>query len=685
MICRNGFVAILLWCLVPWFAAPSANAGEPKDSNEFLIGADWPTMDGNKSSAAKEVFFQCGLNYARITGGGYGWAYKAHRQAAEELQAHGVTFLLQLGSHYPSADYFKFKDDYFVDEANNTGKEDRKVWAITYNGQAWPQYSYAAGEDFRKLMEKDFAAYLEVFKGFGHVRGVILHNEPGYFWLKERLFDYNPKAVEQFHGWLKARFGGIDQLNAHWATEYASFDEVRPPSSRPPLEANQVAAWMDWRRFHVELVGRWMDWEANLVAKTWPALPRTTNLSGPLENWMPYRCSDNYRFSKPMDLCGIDIYPAQWSYRSFVQYTMDLTAGVAAGRPVHVLECETFSAGPWSQYSEADRARLLRAELWGFIGHGAKGICLWRLTGDSQYWLTRGEMNDRCKVLRDVAATAKAIDLGAFRKPARKAALCVDGDQLFYRGALEKTPLSGTAAYCHDAQGLYCAMSDAGYETDVIFAQQLRQGDWKKYQVIALANLELMDEELAKSLQAFAKGGGALIAAGPLATRDSWGNPLAQAPGYGLGAVVGDAGKAGSLVLPEHAGQAYLEGWGAANAGKLVQDFLGKALGRPEAQVRCDGNAILDASILQDAAGRKLLVLAQPLDHDKLPAKVSGVRIRLVWPQKNAPAATAYLPWDGDESNLAKPVKLDVKQAADGEIEFTLPEVDGAAAVLLTP
>ncbi len=683
---RRTWLVILLSVIVADPCVLSALAAGAADANnEFLIGADWPAMDGNTAAAAKEIFYQCGLNYARITGGGYGWAAKPHRQAVEELQAHGVKIILQLGSHYPSADYFRFKGDYLVDEANNTGQEDRTAWAITYNGHAWPQYSYAAGDDFRKLMEKDFRSYLENFKPFNNVRGVILHNEPGYFWLKERLFDYNPKTLTQFRAWLKDRHGSIDQLNARWAGVYGSFAEVQPPASRPPLEANQVAAWMDWRRFHVELIGRWMDWEANLVAGAWSSLPRTTNLSGPLENWAPYRCSDNYRFSSAMDICGIDIYPSQWTRRSFAQYAMDLTQGVAAGRPVHVLECESFGAGVWSKYSEADRARLLRAQLWGLIGHGAKGILLWRLTGDSQYWLTRGEMNDRCKVMRDVAAVAKAIDLGAFQRPASRAALCVDTDQLFYLGAKETKPLADTSAYCNDAQGLYCAMNDAGYETDVIFAQQLRQGAWKKCKVLVLAGLELMDDELAKALRAFVQGGGVLIAAGPLALRDPWGKPLDKAPGYGLDSLAGDPNANALRSIAAHIGHGYLEGWGGNLAHKLMQELLGGALGPPKVQVHSDGNSPLDISMLQDASGRELLVLAQPLDQDKLPVKVSNVQIHLRWPQKNAPVATAYLPWNGDETRLAKPVKLEVRQDANGTVDLALPEIDGAAAVLLTP
>src|SRR5271154_5814809 len=87
-------------------------------SKPFLLGADWRE---DASPAVKELFWETGCNYARVTGGGYDWAVEAHKRALNELDRHGVQVLLQLGSHYPSARFFDFKDAYFVDQNGKTG------------------------------------------------------------------------------------------------------------------------------------------------------------------------------------------------------------------------------------------------------------------------------------------------------------------------------------------------------------------------------------------------------------------------------------------------------------------------------------------------------------------------------------------------------------------------------------
>ena len=119
------------------------------------------------------------------------------KKLADDMQAHGAKVYLQLGSHYPSADYFKLQSAWFVDSEGKSGFEDRKAWSITYGDEHWPQYSYVS-EEFRRMLEKDFAAYLKPFSTNTNVAGVILHNEPGLFWMGDRIFDYAPPSVEAF-------------------------------------------------------------------------------------------------------------------------------------------------------------------------------------------------------------------------------------------------------------------------------------------------------------------------------------------------------------------------------------------------------------------------------------------------------------------------------------------------------
>src|SRR5215208_4388703 len=83
-------------------------------SRQLLFGADF---DPKASAQVRERFFETGMNCVRMTGGGYGWAAAMHKALAEDFQSRGLKVYMQLGSHYPSAEYFDRKDDWLVDEA----------------------------------------------------------------------------------------------------------------------------------------------------------------------------------------------------------------------------------------------------------------------------------------------------------------------------------------------------------------------------------------------------------------------------------------------------------------------------------------------------------------------------------------------------------------------------------------
>ena len=341
--------------------------------------------------------YETGCNFARLTGGGYGWTIDGHRRALQELGAHGVKVLLQLESHYPDGGYFALTDSELVDQNGEAGKKDTNAWAITYNGSAWPQYSYAS-DAFRSRLETDFTAYLGALKGQTNIAALLLHNEPGYHWIDDRIFDYNPQAIARFRDWLALKHGTLANLNQRWGTQYTAFAAVEPPHDLPPV--SNMAAWLDWRRFQADLIAGFLDQEVAFAHRTLPGVPTTTNLSGPLDNWYPIRLGDNYRYTADMDIAGIDIYPSQWTTAVFPGYAMDMTRGAAQGRKIYVPECEVFDGSRFPGLSEDQRAGMLRSLVWTFIGHGADGVLMWTLDGEGGFHLTDGAFNARVAAVR---------------------------------------------------------------------------------------------------------------------------------------------------------------------------------------------------------------------------------------------------------------------------------------------
>jgi hypothetical protein len=494
----------------------------------FLIGAEW--QDG-ASQAVKDLYWETGCNFARVTGGGYGWAVDAHKHALKELGDHGVRVLLQLGSHYPDAKYFDMKDAYFVDQNGKTGVPSRQSWAVEYDGSAWPQYSYAS-ERFKSGIAGDFTAYFKSLGNLDDVEAIMVHNEPGFHWLDKRIFDYNPSSINRFREWLPTQYASIGALNKAWGSSFSSFGTVEPPHDFPT--APNFASWLDWRKSNDEVIGSFLDWERSVSLKLNPKLPVTTNLSGPIDNWYPIRLGDNYRFTQNMDIASIDIYPgSEWTSKFFAGYGMDMTRGAANGKPVYVAECESYAPEHFPQLSDEQRASRLACDLWTYIGHGTNAISVWTLNGQDGFKLTSGEYNDRLRTLREVAYTSKMLDLGAFRKTPRKVAMVVDRSSYLLSGPTEN-PRAWADRTSRIALSFYGALTQAHIETDVITSEMVRSGISSHYNALILAGVNTMDPVLAANVMKFAEDGGLVIADESIASVDQWGGACYTQPGFDL-------------------------------------------------------------------------------------------------------------------------------------------------------
>jgi len=657
----------------------SAAAPQAAAPREILFGADFePKMP----DSTKALFYESGMNCIRLTGGGYSWAAATHKRQAEDFAARGLKVYLQLGSHYPSADYFKLKSSWLVDSEGATGVEDRKAWSITYSNDHWPQYSYSS-EETRRLFEKDFSKYLQSFPKGSNAAGVILHNEPGYFWNDKRLFDYNPATVAKFKAWLEERHGSIEALNRRWGSSYSSFQEIVPPG-KPPVK--EIGAWMDWRRFNVQLIASFLKWEASFLKSVRPDLRTTTNLDGPMTHWYAYRCADNYEYSAMMDKPGVDIYPTPWTDRSFVSYAMDQLQGVAQGRESHVLECDSFSAKLW-KYSEPQRASLLRGELWTLFGHGASGVFIWGFSRGDDFSLTDGEFNERVASCRDIAHMVKMTGIGSFFRPSSEIAVCVDPDSYLYLAGKEAKPNSETPSLDAENHGFHAALSDAGFQSDVIETAQLRALPLSRYKALLLPSAVMMDEELAFKLKEFVASGGLLVADSPFAVCDRWGSPAASA--FGLSSLFDSpgslkrTGKGAALLLPEKAGSSYMWNPGSSTLRRTLNSALSSLAIKPFVELSSSGQpCLLDGSALKDSKGDVLLTVASLGSKGKLPDLAKQVKAKLLL--RDAPFKAAFLlpsSFAKDGLSFSGPRPLELTNSEDG-VSVELGDVSDAVAVL---
>jgi beta-galactosidase GanA len=518
----------LLTCLI----CTHAHAQQPKHK-PFLIGAEWQV---DAAPAVKELFWETGCNFARLSGGGYGWITDAHKRALEELQAHGVRALLQLSSHYPDASFFDLKDAYLMDQEGKTGTPSKQSWSIEYQGQSWPQYSYG-NEQFRTMLRQNFEKYFASLGPLPDVEAILVHNEPGYFWLDNRIFDYSTASISWFRKWLPSQYGSVEGLNSRWNSHYHSFAEVEPPHEVPPK--GSLAAWMDWRRGNVAEIQEFLEWERSLCRQLHPEIPISTNLPGPIDNWYPIHLSDDYSFAQGQDISSIDIYPgADYTSEYFPGYSADMARSAGDGKRTFVAECESYAPEHFPKLTDQERAERLTGDLWTYIGHGANAISIWTWNGEDGFKMTKGEFNARVAAVRDTAYTAKMLNLGDFHRRASPVALVVDRNSYLTFHGNQDARAAAQHAYA-TALGMYGAVVQSGYETDVISSDMVRTGNAGRYRVLVLCSPETMDLALAARLKDFVRNGGLIITDSSLASYDNWGKSVDQRPGFGLDEVCG--------------------------------------------------------------------------------------------------------------------------------------------------
>ncbi len=214
---------------------------------------------------------------------------------------------------------------------------------------------------------------------YGHNPNVVgwqIDNE-----LSQTSFD--PSAQEQFHAWLKAKYGIISELNKRWWTSYWS--QTYNDFNQVPVhdEHENPALLLDWRRF---VTDTWLSYTKNqtepIRAHSDPRQFITTNTMG----W--YDGFNAYRVHEPLDLAAWDDYinsdHIDWANNGAAH---DLTRGY---KMKHFLVLETEPAFVnWRRINTPLQKGQVRAMAWQAVGHGADAVEYWQwraaLNGQEEY------------------------------------------------------------------------------------------------------------------------------------------------------------------------------------------------------------------------------------------------------------------------------------------------------------
>ncbi|MHA7143262.1 beta-galactosidase [Arthrobacter sp. TmT3-37] len=320
---------------------------------------------------------------------------------------------------------------------------------------------------------------------------------------------YCDVSAEAFRGWLRARYGDLDALNAAWGTafwsqRYSAWEQILPP--RLTLSATNPTQTLDFNRFSSdELLAHYSAEEAVLRRNS--DAPVTTNFMVAAH----IRNQDYWTWAPEMDVIANDHYLDHRLDAPLAElaFAADTTRGLAQGRPWLLMEHSTGAVNWQPRNIAKGPGEMIRNSLT-HLARGADGLCFfqWRasLQGsekfhsamvphagtDSQIWRDVVELGSSLGKLRELAGTTVHAEVAL-----------VFSWEAWWAHDQDSHP-SGDVRYIEQIHAAYRALWDAGITVDVVPPG----ADLSAYRLVVVPNLYLVRDEHATVITDFVESGG---------------------------------------------------------------------------------------------------------------------------------------------------------------------------------
>jgi beta-galactosidase len=320
---------------------------------------------------------------------------------------------------------------------------------------------------------------------------------------------FDPTAKEQFHAWLQAKYGTIDNLNARWWTSYWSqtynnFDQI------PVHDKDEnPALLLDWMHF---VTDTWVSYTQNqATAIRAHADPRqfiTTNTMGWFDGF------DAYKEHEKLDMAAWDDYidsdHFDWADNAARH---DLTWGYKQ-KNFWVMETEPAFVN-WRKINTPLNKGQVRELAWQAIGHGSNAVEYWQwraaLNGQEEYHgVLVGADSQPAPVYAEVQQVGEEFDKAGKAlvgtEPVSHVALINDFDSRwtinFQRHNVEFDPVGEMVAFYRPLREQSQGVDILGLETDTPL---------DRFQLIEAPALNVLTDAEAQKLLAYVKAGGHLL------------------------------------------------------------------------------------------------------------------------------------------------------------------------------
>lgn len=183
--------------------------------------------------------------------------------------------------------------------------------------------------------------------------------------------DFSDAAVNNWHQWLKQRFGTIKRLNMAWGTKiwsqhYQKFDQVPAPVKTPFLHSASLST--AYKMFCRESVADFMKAQRDVICRH-SVCPITHN-DNPAFN------IHHERSMQALDFASYDAYPTDRQWQALV-FRSDLYRAAIPGRAFWLMETSVSHNGWLGNHQPPHSPSFLNAEAILAYSLGGEAFCYW--------------------------------------------------------------------------------------------------------------------------------------------------------------------------------------------------------------------------------------------------------------------------------------------------------------------
>ena len=324
-----------------------------------------------------------------------------------------------------------------------------------------------------------------------------------------------PLCQEAFRGWVKKKYGTLDQLNrawntAFWSHTYQNFDQVESPS--PKGDSSLHGLNLDWKRFVTDQTADFVKWEIKALRDAGAEQPSTINMM------YNFTGLNYYKFADVIDFVSWDNYPT-WHKEAETVTAMDTgmqhdIMRSIQKKPFYLME-SCPSATNWQSVSKLKKPGMLQAASLQAVAHGSDSVLYFQMRqsrGASEKF--HGAVIDHyggsdtrvfCEVTKVGVALEQLQEVNGSQNPA-EAAVIYDVEN---RWAVEDAagPRNAGVFYKETVEKPYQAFRKLGINVDVIDETRSLDG----YRVVAAPMVYLLREGWTEKVRNFVENGGIFL------------------------------------------------------------------------------------------------------------------------------------------------------------------------------